>query len=175
MRAYYEGKTTNMENAARLTGNTSATHGFGTAATASELNEIRAAVTGAIKEAVAEAVAEERAANTDVGTNEEQANAITQLWSENKMLDEEVAEMSKNITRLSGIVGNLQSTLDRLKNNSSNGRGDNVNNNGGDGSGSRGGPRKRGRSSGPNKNHPRHGKYTVGMTVDPSWSNGKKC
>ena len=78
-RTFFQGKLTGMGNAARLTGNTSATHGFGTAASATELNEIREALTGAIKEAVTEAVVEERAGAEGTGSNLEQVNAITQL------------------------------------------------------------------------------------------------
>ena len=50
-RTFFQGKLTGMGNAARLTGNTSATHGFGTAASATELKEISEALMGAMKEA----------------------------------------------------------------------------------------------------------------------------
>ena len=164
-RAFFQGKSTNMSNAARLTGNTSATHGFGTAASATELKEIREAVAGAIKEAVAEAVAEERAGAEGTGSNTEQANAVNQLRGENKSLRDELATMSQNINRLTSLVGTLKNSVDQLKNNSPNG---------GDGGGDGGGSRKRGRNNGPNKEHPKHGKYTAGMAVDSSWPLAKK-
>ena len=97
-----------MENAARLTGNTAATHGFGTAATASELTEIKDALMGAIKDAVAEAVAEERTATGDADAEAEEALAITQMKKENKSLREEVSEMSRTLLILSNQVATLR-------------------------------------------------------------------
>ena len=77
--------------------------------------------------------------------------------------------MAQNINRLTTLVGNLKNSLDQLKNNPSDD---------GDGGGDGGGPRKRGRNNGanngPNENHPKFGKYTAGMAVDPSWSRFKK-
>ena len=107
-RAFFQGKITNMENAARLTGNTAATHGFGTAATASELTEIKDALMGAIKDAVAEAVAEERTATGDADAEAEEALAITQMKKENKSLREEVSEMSRTLLILSNQVATLR-------------------------------------------------------------------
>ena len=165
-RAFFEGKITNMENAARLTGNTAATHGFGTAATASELSEVKDALMGAIKDAVTEAVAEERAAAEEATGNSEEANAITQMRSENKTLREEVAEMSRTLLILSNQVATLRNAI--TSGNINIQTGDNSNKQPGGDTGEGGGKNKRRRV------HPKFGEYKPGMKLDDSWNHAKR-
>ena len=119
---------------------------------------------GAIKDAVAEAVAEERA-DAD---SPDQANALTQMRSENKTLREEVSEMSRMLMVLSNQVATLKNAItsgkiDLAADGDGNGSGDG----GGGGGGGRKGPAKR-------KKHPKFGEYKLGMALDESWEPAKK-
>ena len=158
-RTFYEGKTQNMESAARLTGNTTATHGFGTAAVVNELGEIKQAIMGAIKDAVSEAVAEERV-NTTGEETMEHANAVAQLRSENKSLKDEVAQMSRSLITLSAQVAMLKEAIVAGKKVIPDTPGDD------EASKNRGRKRK--------FHHPVFGEYKPGMKLDETWSNNKK-
>ena len=168
-RTFFERKILNMENAARLTGNTAATHGFGTAAVAGELGEIKEALMGAIREAVADAVAEERSETTSE-ENKENANAMTQIRSENKSLRDEMSEMTRTILVLSNQVATLKNAIPSGKLNIPSDQNDDSNN--GDGGGTGGGRRGGKRNGGPQKRkqpHPVFGEYKSGMKLDETW------
>ena len=160
-RPFFEGKAKRRQTAARLTGNTSASHGFDTAAAAEELREIKDAMMGAIKEAVEEAVAKQ-------GNGAESAAAVSQIRGENESLREKLTEMSRKMDSLTAQINNLKNALANVKANAPSG--DDGNDDADKGT-RNGGPTKRSRGGGDKK--PDYGEYTPGMAWNSSWGKGK--
>ena len=103
-RVFYEAKQRGMENIQRLTAGATGGTGFGTAAAAKEIQQLRETIKEAIEETVAAALESKMEANDRRG-DEDHALAIRQLRDDHK---KEIEELFRAITDLTKQVKELK-------------------------------------------------------------------
>ena len=156
-RTYYEAKERAMETVQRLTAGRVGGAGYGTAAAALELKELRGAIKEAIEETIAQALEEKLAAHDHQGS-EESANAMRQLKDDNAAQKNEMRELSRTVLALTAEVKALKDANKALE------------------------KRARGSSdegaapadSPPPKRPKKQHVWTPGLKYDPTWPAGKK-
>ena len=113
-RTYYEGKERGMEMVKRLTSGRVGGMGYGTAAAALELKELRGVIKQAIEETVAQAM-DEKMASYAGPPNEEYANAMRNLQKDNAAHKQEVNALASAVKALTAELKTLREANQALE------------------------------------------------------------
>ena len=148
-RAFFEAKQRGMETVQRITGGATGGMGYGVAAAAKEIGQLRDTIKEAIEETVNNTL-EEKLGGRDGNVNEEQALAMRQLREDNAAHKKEIEDLSRAINKLTEQIRELKSVQEAA----------NKENQPPEGS-----PIKRKRTE---------MKWTPGLKFNPSWNRGKK-
>lgn len=106
-RTFFEAKQRGMETVQRITGGTAGGAGYGVAAAAKEIGQLRETIKAAIEETVNQAL-EDKLGGRDTDANEDQALAMRQLRDDNAAHKKEIEALSTAINELTKQIRELK-------------------------------------------------------------------